>query len=84
MMNIPFNFCFIKSYAISKGAKFLPRKAIRQSHPYTDLGRPLDFEGFGLPTISREPLHEGGKVVIPAQRLPFPPPPKRYFCYSFN
>jgi len=58
------------------------RKAIRQSSPCTDLDRPLGFEEFEAPTMSRKPAHEGGNVVITAHRPPLTP--RRYFWYSFK
>jgi hypothetical protein len=41
--------------------------------PYTDLDRPLGFQEFEAPRISRQSAHEGGKVVSPTHRPPLSP-----------
>jgi hypothetical protein len=58
---------------------FLRRVKVKLSH--TGLDRPLGLQEVEAPRISRQPAHEGGKVVSSTHRPPLPP--SRYPWYSF-
>jgi hypothetical protein len=52
-----------------------------QSNPIPDLDKPLGFQEFEVPRISRQSAHEGGKVVSPTHRPRLAP--RKYSWYSF-
>jgi hypothetical protein len=45
------------------------------SYVITRQNRPLRFQEFEAPKISRQSAHERDKVVSPTHRPPLPPPP---------
>jgi hypothetical protein len=57
-------------------------REVKESNTYTDLGRPLEFLEVEASRISRQSVHEGENVVIPAHRPPLPPGsiPGTHFC----
>jgi hypothetical protein len=56
-------------------------KTVNINYPIAGLERPLRFQEFEDPRISRQPENEGGKVVGPWHRPILPN--RRYLCYSF-
>jgi len=52
---------------------YVKEYAYRKSNPYTGLDCPLGPKKDEAPSISRQPAHEGGKVVSLTHRPPLPP-----------
>jgi hypothetical protein len=54
----------------------------KPSNPYTELDRPLGFQQVEVHRVSRQSVHEGGKVGSRTHRPPLPPGDTlvTYFC----